>query len=189
MTPIAVNLQSPFEALTGRRLRTSLPQIPFSVGKTMETSRIRKELMRHQPSTSTYSPMELEPGQPVFMKEVHGNVWKTGTINQPTKEPESYWVKFSDNCILRRTRSMIEPWSQPSYFRLEAEGRERNSRGQSPAHFHQPFNSNLQAPGMPALPVDSLVPLAVTSKATLKAQDTFLLVPPVQLKLPSQAVF
>ena len=167
--PIAVNLWSPLEALTGRRPKTSLPQIPFSVGKTMETSRIRKELMRHQPSTSTHSPMELEPGQPVFMKEVHGNVWKTSTINQPTKEPESYWVKFSDNCILRRTRSMIEPWSQPSHFRLKAEGRERNSRGQSPAHSHHPFNSNLQAPGMPALPVDSLVPLAMTSKATLTA--------------------
>ena len=92
--PIAVNLWSPLEALTGRRQKTSLPQIPFSVGKTMETSRIRKELMRHQPSTSTHSPMELEPGQPVFMKEVHGNVWKTSTINQPTKEPESYWVVF-----------------------------------------------------------------------------------------------
>ena len=53
--------------------------------------------------------MELEPGQPVFVKEVHGNVWKTGTIDQPAKEPESYWVKFPDNSILRRTRSMIKP--------------------------------------------------------------------------------
>ena len=88
VTPIAGNLPSPLEALTGRKPRTSLPQIPSSVGKTVETSRIRKELMKHQPSTSTHSPMELKPGQPVFMKEVHGNVWKTGTINQPAKEPE-----------------------------------------------------------------------------------------------------
>ena len=30
--------------------------------------------------TSNYS-MELELGQPVFIKEVHGNIWKTGTID------------------------------------------------------------------------------------------------------------
>ena len=88
VTPIAGNLPSPLEALTGRKPRTSLLQIPSSVGETVETSRIRKELMKHQPSTSTHSLMELKPGQPVFMKEVHGNVWKTGTINQPAKEPE-----------------------------------------------------------------------------------------------------
>ena len=72
--------------------------------------------------------MELKPGQPVFMKEVHGNVWKTGVIDQPAKEPESYWVKFPDNSILRRTRSMIKPRSQPSYFELEAEGKEWNKQ-------------------------------------------------------------
>ena len=27
--------------------------------------------------------MKLEPGQPVFVKEVHENVWKTGTIDKP----------------------------------------------------------------------------------------------------------
>ena len=113
--------------------------------------------------------MELKPGQPFFMKEVHGNVWKTGTINQPAKEPESYWVKFPDNSILRRTRSMIKARSQPSYFELEAEGRERNSRGQIPAHPHHPFNSNLQLPEMLALPVESLVTPAFTSKATPSA--------------------
>ena len=113
--------------------------------------------------------MELKPGQPAFMKEVHGNVWKTGTISQPAKEPESYWVKFPHNSILRRTRSMIKLQSQPSYFELEAEDRERNSREQIPAHSHHPFNSNLQAPEMPALPVDSPVPPALTSKPTPSA--------------------
>ena len=34
VTPIAGNLPSPLEALTGRKPRTSLPQIPSSVGKT-----------------------------------------------------------------------------------------------------------------------------------------------------------
>ena len=169
MTPIAGNLPSPLEALTGRRLRTSLSQIPSSVGKSVETSRIRKELMKHQQSTSTHLPIELKPGQPVFVKEVYGNVRKTSIIDQPAKEPESYWVKFPDNSILRRTRSMIKPQSQPSHFELEAEGREWNSRGQIPAHSHHPFNPNLQALEMPALPVDSPVPPALTSKATLSA--------------------
>ena len=80
--------------------------------------------------------MELEPGQPVFMKEVTGNVWKTGVINQPAKEPESYWIKFPDNSILRRTRSMIKPRSQPSYFELEAEGKEWNATGTVLPHVH-----------------------------------------------------
>ena len=188
VTPIAGNLPSPLEALTARKPRTSLPQTPPSVGKTVETSRIRKELMQHQPSTSTHSPMELEPGQPVFMKEVHGNVWKTGTIDQPAKKPESYWVRFPDNSILRRTRSMIEPQSQPSYFEFEAEGREWNDRGHIPPCSHHPFNSNLQGPEIPALPVDNPVPPALTSKVHCLQQDTFLSVPPVCLNLPSQVV-
>ena len=77
---IVASLPLPLEALTGRKPRTSLPQIPSSIGKTVETSRIRNELIRQQPSTSTHSPMELEPGQPVFIKKVQRNVWKTGII-------------------------------------------------------------------------------------------------------------
>ena len=100
---------------------------------------------------------------------MHGNVWKTGTIDQPVKEPESYWVKFPDNFILRRTRLMIKPRSQPSYFELEVEGREWNNIGHIPPYSHHPFNSNLQAPEIPALPVDNPVPPALTSKATPSA--------------------
>ena len=55
--------------------------------------------------------MDLDPGQPVFVKEVSGNVWKTTTVDQPAAEPDSYWVRFADNSILRRTRSMIKPRS------------------------------------------------------------------------------
>ena len=71
LTAVAGNLPSPLEAFTGCKQRMSLPQIPSSVGKSVDTSRIKKELIKCQPSTSTHSPMELEPGQPVFMKEVH----------------------------------------------------------------------------------------------------------------------
>ena len=114
--------------------------------------------------------MELEPGQPVFMKEVHGNVWKTGIIDRPAKEPESYWVKFPDNSILKRTRSMVKPQSQPFYFELEAEGKNRNSNGNTPAKLQHPFNSNLQTPEIPALPMASLVLPSLTSKDTLTEQ-------------------
>ena len=97
------NLPSPLEALTGCKLRTSLPQIPSSVGKSVETSRICQELARRQPSTSNHFTMELKPGQAVFVKEATGNVWKTSVIDQPAKEPESYWIKLPDDSILRRT--------------------------------------------------------------------------------------
>ena len=122
VTPISSTIPSPLEALTGRRPRTSLPQIPSSIGKSVENSRIHQELMKHQPAgTSTNNNMELKPGQPVFVKEVHGNIWTTGTIDQPAKEPDSYWIRFPDSSILRRTRSMIKPRSLPSHFKLEAE--------------------------------------------------------------------
>ena len=170
VTPIAGNLPSSLEALIGCRLRTSLPQIPSSIGNTVENSRIRKELMKHQSTTSNHFTTELKAGQPVFVKEVHGNIRKTGVIDQRAKEPESYWVKFPDNSILRMTRSMIKPQAQPSYFELEAEGREWNSRGHIPPHSHHPFNSNLPAPEISALLMDNLVPATLTSKATLTEQ-------------------
>ena len=40
VTPISSIIPSPLEALTGRRPRTSLPQIPSSIGKSVESSRI-----------------------------------------------------------------------------------------------------------------------------------------------------
>ena len=147
--------------------RTSLLQIPSSVGKSMESSRIHQELLRRQPNTSKQYSMELEPGHPVFMKEVTGNVWKTGVISQPAKEPEAYWTKFPDNSILRRTRSMIKPRSQPSYFELEAEGEERSAAGIVPPHSHNPFTSKLPELELPALLIKSLVPQPLTSKAML----------------------
>ena len=73
-TPISSNLPSPLEMLTGRKPCSNLPQIPSSIGHNMDTSRIRKELLRRQPNNTTSTgTMELEPGQPVFVKEV---AWK-----------------------------------------------------------------------------------------------------------------
>ena len=54
---------------------------------------------------------------------------ETYTIDQPALEPDSYWIKFPDNSILRRMRSMIKPRSQPSHFELKAEGQLWNHEG------------------------------------------------------------
>ena len=115
--PISSTLPSPLEMLTGRP-HSTFPQLPSTIGHNMETSRIQEELLRRQPNTSTGAHMELDPGQPVFVKEVSGNIWKTATVDQPAAEPDSYWVRFPDNSILRRTRAMIKPRSQPSHFKL-----------------------------------------------------------------------
>ena len=165
VSPVSGSLPSPLEALTGCRPRASLPQIPFSVGKSMETSRIHQELLRRQPSTSNQYSMELKPGQPVFVKEVTGNVSKISVFDHPAKEPESFWIKFPDNSILRRTRSMIKPRSQPSHFELEVEGKRWNATGTVPPYSQHPFTSKHPELELPALPMGSPVPQPLTSKA------------------------
>ena len=84
--------------------------------------------------------MDLEPGQPVFVKEVNGNIWRTATVDQPAAEPDSYWVRFPDNSILRRTRSMTKPRSLPSHFELQAEAQQRNFEGETNSHSFESFN-------------------------------------------------
>ena len=106
----------------------------------MDTSRIHKELLRRQPTTTSTGATELEPGQPVFVKEVHGNVWRTATVDQPAAEPDSYWVRFPTNSILRRTRSMIKPRSLPSHFELQSEAQQRNFEGETNSHSYSSFN-------------------------------------------------
>ena len=78
--------------------------------------------------------MDLDPGQPVFVKEVSGNVWKTTTVDQLAAEPDSYWGRFPDNSILRRTRSIIKPRSLPSHFKLQAEAQPWNFEGKISSH-------------------------------------------------------
>ena len=163
-TPISSTLPSPLEMLTGRKPRSNLPQVPSSIGHNMDTSQICKELLRKQPTTTSTSTgaTELEPGQPVFVKEVHGNVWRTATINQPAAEPDSYWVRFPDNSILRRTRSMIKPRSLPSHFELQAEVQQRNFEGETSSHSHSSFNQLNGQSMLPVMPMTS-----VTTPATI----------------------
>ena len=128
----------------------------------MENSRIHKELLRRQPSTLDKFSMDLEMGQPVFVKEVYGNVWKTGIINQPALELDSYWIKFPDSLILRRIRSMIKPRSLPSHFKLKAEGDEWKHAGtlhSSDSFMPQNVDSNL-----PVAPMVSVTPPATKDR-------------------------
>ena len=106
--------------------------------------------------------MDLDPGQPVFVKEVNGNVWRTATVDQPAAEPDSYWVRFPDNSILRRTRSMIKPRSQPSHFELQAEAQPGNFKGKTNSHS---FDSFSQLNGNSMLPVTPMV--SVTTPARI----------------------
>ena len=162
-TPISSTLPSPLEMLTGRRPHSSLPQLPSSIGKNMETSRIHQELLRKQPNNNTSTgAMDLEPGQPVFVKEVNGNIWRTATVDQPAAEPDSYWVRFPDNSILRRTRSIIKPRSLPSHFELQAEAQQRNFEGKTNSCSFDSFN---QLNGQSMLPVTLMV--SVTTPATI----------------------
>ena len=161
-TSISSTLPSPLEMLTGRRPRSTLPQLPSSIGKNMETSRIQ-ELLRRQPNnTSTEAHMDLVPGQPVFVKEVNGNVWRTATVDQPAAEPNSYWVRFPDNSILRRTRSMIKPRSLPSHFKLQAEAQPGNFEEKTNSCSFDSFN---QLNGNSLLPVAPMT--SVTTSATI----------------------
>ena len=140
-TPISSTLPSPLEMLTGRKPCSSLPQLPSNIGHNMDTSRICQELLRRKPNnTISTGAMDLEPGQPVFVKEVHGNTWRTATVDQPAAEPDSYWVRFPDDSILRRTRSMIKPRSLPSHFELQAEAQQRNFEGEANSHSCDSFS-------------------------------------------------
>ena len=91
------------------------------------------------------------------MKEVHGNVWKTGTIDQPAKEPDSYWVRFPDDSILRRTHQMIKPRSLPSHFELETESKERNMSEYRPSNSLRSFQAMFPDMEQPALQTGNLV--------------------------------
>ena len=110
--------------------------------------------------------MELDPWQPVSVKEVNGNMWKTGTINQPAAEPDSYWVKFPDNSILSRTRSMIKPRSLPYHFKLQAEAQPWNNEGKFQVHSSDSFNPMNVESKLPVTPMGSVTPPATEDRGS-----------------------
>ena len=105
------------------------------------------------------------------MKEVHGNIWRTGTIDQPAKEPDSYWIKFPDSSILRRTQSMIKPRLLPSHFKLETESKEGNISEFIPSSASSNFQSMLPGPEQPALPIGSPVTPSLSGRGTASARQ------------------
>ena len=116
--------------------------------------------------------MELDPGQPVFVKEVSGNVWKTATADQPAAEPDSYWVRFPDNSILRRTRSMIKPRSLPSHFELQAEAQPWNFEGKISSHSSDSFNPLKMESMLPVTPMESVTPPATKDRDSKVRKST-----------------
>ena len=171
-TPISSTLPSPLEMLTGRRPHLTLPQLPSSVGKNMETSRIHQELLRRQPNSTSTGAMDLEPGQLVFVKEMNGNIWRTATVDQPAAEPDSYWVIFPDNSILRRTRSMIKPRSQPSHFKLQAEAQPGNFEGKAYSCSSDSFDQLNGQSMLPVTPMASLTKPATIDRGSKVSEIT-----------------
>ena len=116
--------------------------------------------------------MDLDPGQPVFVKEVSGNIWKTATVDQPAAEPDSYWVRFPDNSILRRTRSMIKPRSLPSHFKLQAEAQPWNFEGETNSHSYDSFNQLNGNSVLPVTPMASVTTPATTDRDSKVSKST-----------------
>ena len=121
-------------------------------------------MLRRQPHTSTEAHMELDPGQPVFVKEASGNVGKTALVDQPAAQPDLYWLRFSDNSILRRTRLMIKPRSQPSHFKLQAEAQPWNSEGKFCSHSSDSLNLMTVESMLPVTPMGSVTPPATKDR-------------------------
>ena len=134
-TPISSTLPSPLEMLTGKKTTSEPSQVPSSIGHNMDTSRIHKELLRRQPTTSTSTgATELEPGQPLFVKEVHGNVWRTATIDQPAAEPGFLLGQVSRQLHLEKDQ--INDQTKVFTFSFWASG-QKHSRGtlkEKPVH-------------------------------------------------------
>ena len=182
-TPISLTFPSPLEMLTGRRPHSTLPQLPPTIGKNVETSKIHEELLRRQSNTSTGNQMDLDPGQPVFVKEVSGNVWKTATIDQPAAD--SYWVRFPDNSILRRTRAMIKPRSQPSHFKLQVDAQPWNFEGKFSSHSSDSFNLMNVESMLPVRPMGSVTPPATKDRDSKVRKSTD---PIISTEAPQPAV-
>ena len=138
----------------------------------MDTSRIHQELLRRQPNNTTSTgAMDLEPGQPVFVKEVNGNIWRTATVDQPAAEPDSYWVRFPDDSILRRTRSVIRPGSLPSHFELQAEAQQRNFEGETNSCSSESFSQLNEQSMLPVTPMASVTHPATVNRGS-KVSET-----------------
>ena len=129
--------------------------------------------------------MDLDPEQLVFIKEVNGNVWRTATVDQPAAEPNSYWVRFPDNSILRRTRSLIKPRYLPSHFRLQAEAQPGNFGGKTNSHSFDSFNQLNEHSMLPVMPMTSVTTPATIDRGSKVSETTD---PIISTEAPQPAV-
>ena len=129
--------------------------------------------------------MDLDPGQPVFVKEVNGNIWRTATVDQPAAGPDSYWVRFPDNSILRRTRTMIKPRSQPSHFELQAEAQPRNFEGKTNSCSFDSFNQLNEHSMLLVTPMTSVTTPATIDRGSKVSEITD---PIISTEAPQPAV-
>ena len=124
--------------------------------------------MKCQPaSTSTNYNMELKPEQPVCVKQVYGNIWRTGTINLPAKEPDSYLIRFPDSSILRRTWSMIKPRSNHD----QTKSKERNISEFIPPSASSNFPSMFPGLEPSVLPIGSLVTPSLSERGAASVKQ------------------
>ena len=97
---------------------------------------------------------------------------KTTTVDQPAAEPDSYWVGFPDNSILRRTRSMIKPRSLSSHFELQAEAQPWNFEGKTNSWSYDSFNQLNGNSMLPVAPMASVTTPATTDRDSKVGKST-----------------
>ena len=160
-TPISSTLPSPLEMLTGRRPHSSLPQLPSSIGKNMETSRIHQELLRRQPNNNSTGAMDLEPGNLSLSR----SEWKC--LENSHCQSTSSWASFILGEISRQFHIEKDQLNDQakvftSHFELQAEAQQRNFEGETNSHSCESFS---QLNGQSMLPVTPMV--SVTNPATV----------------------
>ena len=86
-------------------------------------------------------------------------------LSRVTPTPvEDGWIRFPDSSILRRTRSMIKPRSQPSHFELQAEAQPWNSEGNFHMHSSDSFNPMNVESKLPVAPMGGVTPPATRDR-------------------------
>ena len=93
-------------------------------------------------------------------------------LYQPAAEPNSYWVRFPDNSILRRTRSMIKPRSLPSHFKLHAAAQPWNFEEKTNSRSYDSFNQLNGNSMLPVTPMTSVTTSATTYRDSKVSETT-----------------
>ena len=164
-TPISSTLPSPLEMLTGRRPCSTLPQLPSRIGKNMETSRIREELLRRQPNnTSTGSPHGFGSWTTCLCQ---GSEWKH--LENCHCWPTSSWAWFLLGEISGQfhiEKDQVNDQTQVSTFsfELQAEAQPGNFEGKPNLRSYDSFNQLNVNSMLPVTPMTSVTTSATTDR-------------------------